>query len=194
MTMDVAYILTKGRQPFRALRSHLVADRAQDEPHRIVEDASAGHRRRRRPGRRGGARDRAVATRSTARCGTRCGRTSCSPPRMTSSHRRAYVDWARGIAVLLMIEAHTRRRVDAPERRRHTVRVSRRDGPRRLRRAAVSLARRPRGGARGDARGRAHAAAAAPRSRRSAAAASRSSSSRFCSACRGSSSRPAAIR
>src|SRR4051794_41928998 len=25
---------------------------------------------------------------------------------MTSSHRRAYVDWARGIAVLLMIEAH----------------------------------------------------------------------------------------
>jgi putative redox protein len=37
MTMDVAYILTKGRQPFRALRSHLVADRAQDEPHRIVK-------------------------------------------------------------------------------------------------------------------------------------------------------------
>jgi uncharacterized membrane protein len=26
---------------------------------------------------------------------------------MTSSHRRAYVDWARGLAVLLMIEAHT---------------------------------------------------------------------------------------
>jgi len=37
MTMDVAYILTKGRQPFRALRSHLVADRAQDEPHRILK-------------------------------------------------------------------------------------------------------------------------------------------------------------
>jgi putative redox protein len=37
MTMDVAYILTKGRQSFRALRSHLVADRAQDEPHRIVK-------------------------------------------------------------------------------------------------------------------------------------------------------------
>jgi len=37
MTMDVAYILTKGRQPFRALRSHLIADRAQDEPHRIVK-------------------------------------------------------------------------------------------------------------------------------------------------------------
>ena len=36
MTMDVAYILTKGRQPFRALRSHLVADRAPDDPHRIV--------------------------------------------------------------------------------------------------------------------------------------------------------------
>ena len=36
MTMDVAYILTKGRQPFRALRSHLVADRAPEDPHRIV--------------------------------------------------------------------------------------------------------------------------------------------------------------
>lgn len=39
MTMDVAYILTKGRQPFRALRSHLVADRAPEEPHRIVRMA-----------------------------------------------------------------------------------------------------------------------------------------------------------
>ena len=37
MTMDVGYILTKGRLPFRGLRSHLVADRAQDEPHRIVK-------------------------------------------------------------------------------------------------------------------------------------------------------------
>jgi putative redox protein len=36
MTTDVAYILTKGRQSFRALRSHLVADRAPEEPHRIT--------------------------------------------------------------------------------------------------------------------------------------------------------------
>jgi putative redox protein len=36
MTMDVAHILTKGRQPFRALRSHLVADRAPNDPHHIV--------------------------------------------------------------------------------------------------------------------------------------------------------------
>ena len=36
MTMDVGYILTKARQPFRALRSHLVADRAPEDPHRIV--------------------------------------------------------------------------------------------------------------------------------------------------------------
>ncbi len=36
MTLDVGYILTKGRQPFRSLRSHLVADRAPDDPHRIV--------------------------------------------------------------------------------------------------------------------------------------------------------------
>ena len=65
---------------------------------------------------------------------------------MTSSHRRAYVDWARGIAVLLMIEAHTRRRLDAPEPRRPPDdSVSRCDRPRRVRGAAVPLAGRPRG-------------------------------------------------
>jgi putative redox protein len=36
MTTDVAYILTRGRHPFRALRSHLVADRAPEDPHRLV--------------------------------------------------------------------------------------------------------------------------------------------------------------
>jgi len=36
MTMDVGFILTKGRLPFRALRSHLVADRSPEDPHRIV--------------------------------------------------------------------------------------------------------------------------------------------------------------
>jgi len=36
MMMDVAHILTKGRHAFRALRCHLVADRAGDEPHRIT--------------------------------------------------------------------------------------------------------------------------------------------------------------
>jgi len=36
MTTDVAYILTRGRHAFRALRSHLVADRAPDDPHRII--------------------------------------------------------------------------------------------------------------------------------------------------------------
>jgi len=36
MATDVAYILTRGRQPFRALHAHLVADRAADDPHRIV--------------------------------------------------------------------------------------------------------------------------------------------------------------
>ena len=36
MTMDVAYILTKGRQPFHALRSHLVAERAPEDPHSYV--------------------------------------------------------------------------------------------------------------------------------------------------------------
>jgi putative redox protein len=36
MTVDVAYILTRARHTFRALRSHLVADRAPDNPHRFV--------------------------------------------------------------------------------------------------------------------------------------------------------------
>ena len=36
MSIDVAHILTRGRHPFRALRSHLVADRAPDDPHRVV--------------------------------------------------------------------------------------------------------------------------------------------------------------
>jgi putative redox protein len=36
MMMDVADILTKGRHAFSALRSHLVADRADADPHRIL--------------------------------------------------------------------------------------------------------------------------------------------------------------
>jgi putative redox protein len=36
MTIDVAHILTRGRHALRALRSHLVAERAQDDPHRFV--------------------------------------------------------------------------------------------------------------------------------------------------------------
>ena len=36
MATDVAYILTRGRQPLRGLRAHLVADRAADDPHRIL--------------------------------------------------------------------------------------------------------------------------------------------------------------
>ena len=37
MTTDVVDILTKGRHPLRALRSHLVAERAQDNPHRFLK-------------------------------------------------------------------------------------------------------------------------------------------------------------
>ena len=36
MTVDVTHILTRGRHPFRALRSRLIADRAADQPHRFV--------------------------------------------------------------------------------------------------------------------------------------------------------------
>jgi putative redox protein len=37
MTTDVVYILTKGRHALTALRSHLVAERAQDDPHRFLK-------------------------------------------------------------------------------------------------------------------------------------------------------------
>ena len=36
MSIDLAHILTQGRHAFRGLGSRLVADRAQDNPHRIV--------------------------------------------------------------------------------------------------------------------------------------------------------------
>jgi len=36
MAMDVAYILTKGRYVYRALRAHLEATRADENPHRIL--------------------------------------------------------------------------------------------------------------------------------------------------------------
>jgi putative redox protein len=39
MAMDVAHMLSRGRHPFRALRCRLVADRADDSPHRITAAA-----------------------------------------------------------------------------------------------------------------------------------------------------------
>jgi len=36
MSVDLAHILAKGRHPFRAIRSRIVAARAQDNPHRFV--------------------------------------------------------------------------------------------------------------------------------------------------------------
>jgi len=39
MSADVAFVLTRGRHPFRAIRASLTADRAQTDPHRIVRVA-----------------------------------------------------------------------------------------------------------------------------------------------------------
>jgi putative redox protein len=36
MAMDLAHILSKGRYPYRALRAHLEAKRADENPHRIL--------------------------------------------------------------------------------------------------------------------------------------------------------------
>ena len=37
MAADVIFILTRGRHPVRALRAHLIAHRAQQDPHRILK-------------------------------------------------------------------------------------------------------------------------------------------------------------
>jgi putative redox protein len=37
MATDVVHILTKGRHPLRGLRAHLIAHRAQQDPHRFVK-------------------------------------------------------------------------------------------------------------------------------------------------------------
>jgi putative redox protein len=39
MAADVVYILTKGHHPLRGLRAHLVAQRAQEDPHRFLKVA-----------------------------------------------------------------------------------------------------------------------------------------------------------
>jgi len=36
MAIDVAYILTRGRHPFTSLRTHIVAERADEDPHRYT--------------------------------------------------------------------------------------------------------------------------------------------------------------
>ena len=37
MSTDVVHILTKGRHPLRAMKAHLVAERAQQDPHRLLK-------------------------------------------------------------------------------------------------------------------------------------------------------------
>jgi len=37
MSMDVAHVLAKGRRSPRALRARLVGDRAQEDPHRLLQ-------------------------------------------------------------------------------------------------------------------------------------------------------------
>jgi putative redox protein len=39
MATDLVYILQRGRHDVRALRAHLVGDRAQEDPHRFVRVA-----------------------------------------------------------------------------------------------------------------------------------------------------------
>jgi putative redox protein len=41
LSTDVTHILTRGRHPLRALRSHVIADRAPEDPHRLVRVALA---------------------------------------------------------------------------------------------------------------------------------------------------------
>ena len=78
MSVDVVHILERGRQPLRALRARLVAERAAEDPHRLVRvDLRFTVTRRRRRRTRSSAPSPSPA-RSTARSGIRCARTSSS--------------------------------------------------------------------------------------------------------------------
>lgn len=37
MAADIVYILTKGRHPLKGLKAHIVGERAQQDPHRLVK-------------------------------------------------------------------------------------------------------------------------------------------------------------
>ena len=88
------------------------------------------------------ARERHLHLDGRARAEARRPRNSPAQTMTSSTVRHAYLDWVRGVAVLIMIEAHV---LDAWTqcRRSHAAAVRLRDDSRRVRRAAVSLSRRP---------------------------------------------------
>ena len=115
MGTDVAHILAKGRQGLEGLDVEIVADRADDNPHRFVARAAALRCQRRgelRAARAGNsALPREILLRLALDAAGHPARVHLvdqpqvsTPPR---SSRLAYLDWLRGITVLVMIEAHT---------------------------------------------------------------------------------------
>ena len=113
MGMDVVHILKKGRHDLRGLAVALVAERAPEEPHRVVGRGRPVHGDRIGARGPGAARDRPVAREVLLGLAFDAPghpvqdsfqRGAC---RMTASAaRRTYLDCLRGVAVLIMIEAH----------------------------------------------------------------------------------------
>ena len=90
MAIDVLVVMKRGRFDLEGMRAHLEAERAPADPRRIVRFGSTTHWSGRFPPTASSARSSSPA-RSTARSGTRCGRTSSSRPaprhRLSLLHR-----------------------------------------------------------------------------------------------------------
>ena len=108
MAIDVADIVIKGRHPLTALEVRIAGERRDDPPRRFVRFTLHFLVGGDVPAARDPARDCICRATSTARCGTRCGRTSRSTRRSRSiaARRKVYLDWLRGIAVIIMVGAH----------------------------------------------------------------------------------------
>ena len=120
MAMDVVHVLTKGEHDRAVCASDLTGQRAPDEPHRftaialhftITGDVPADARR---------SRDRSVPRKVLLGLALDAAGHSISPSPIKSAlalsgspqdvkeaiGRRGYLDWTRGLAVLIMIQAH----------------------------------------------------------------------------------------
>ena len=122
MAMDVVHVLSKGRHDLRGLRADLTGERSPRSRSRFTSIDAPLHDHRQRSRRTDRARHPAVAREvllglALDAAGHRLRRRRSRSPKGCRSvadgrrepparTRRDYLDWLRGIAVLLMIEAH----------------------------------------------------------------------------------------
>ena len=108
MAADVVSILQKGRQPLTGLRASFSGERAPDPPRRFVRITLHFHISGAVPT---DAVERAIALSREKYCSVwhsfRQDIDFSTSLRSAPVSRRGYLDWLRGVAVLIMIEAHT---------------------------------------------------------------------------------------